>query len=91
MGSSYANLAALQSATGQEPSGLSSAPALAAPASGDFTPTAASPLVGAALLLPGINDGGAGDPPDIGAIERSFLFADDFEEATAARWSASAP
>jgi len=91
MGSSYANLAALQSATGQEPSGLSAAPALTDPAGGDFTPVAASPLVGAAVLLPGINDGGAGDLPDIGAVERSFLFADDFEEAATARWSAVVP
>ena len=63
----------------------------AAPAAGNFTPLAASPLVGAALPLPGINDGGAGDPPDIGAVERSALFADDFEEATTARWSLVAP
>ena len=57
-------------------------------------PSAASRLVGAALPLAGINDGGAGNPPDlpdIGAVERSFLFADDFEEATAGRWSAVAP
>ena len=91
MGSSLADLAALQQATGQEPTGISSAPALAAPAAGNFTPLAASPLVGAALPLPGINDGGAGDPPDIGAVERSALFADDFEEATTARWSLVAP
>ncbi len=91
MGSSYADLAALRSGTGQEPSGLSAAPALTAPAAGDFTPLAASPLVGAAVPLAGINDGGAGDPPDIGAVERSFLFADDFEEATTSRWSAVNP
>jgi parallel beta-helix repeat protein len=91
MGSSYANLAALQAGTGLEPTGLSQAPALADAAGGDFTPTAASPLVGAAILLPGINGDGAGDPPDIGAVERSFLFDDDFEEASAARWSAVLP
>lgn len=91
MGSSYADLAVLQSATGQEPTGLSAAPGLTNAAAGDFTPSAASPLVDAALLLPGINDGGASDPPDIGAVERSFLLADDFEEATTGRWSAVAP
>jgi hypothetical protein len=94
MGASYADLAALQSATGQEPTGLSLGPALTNPAAGDFTPLAGSPLVGAALVLAGINDGAAGappDPPDIGAVERSFLFADDFEEATAGRWSAVVP
>jgi len=91
MGASYADLAALQSATGQEPSGLAVAPALTDPAAGDFTPLPVSPLVGAALILAGINDRGAGDLPDIGAVERSFLFADDFEEATADGWSVSAP
>ena len=91
MGSSLADLAALRDATGQEPTGISAAPALANPTGGDFTPLAASPLVGAALALPGINGGGAGDLPDIGAVERSFLFADDFEEATTARWSLVAP
>ena len=94
MGASHADLAALRLATGQELSGLQAAPALAAPAQGDFTPLAASPLVGAALPLAGINDAGGGAPPDlpdIGAIERSFLFADDFEEGTSAHWSAAAP
>jgi len=91
MGSSYANLAALQSATGQEPTGISAPPALTDPAGGDFTPLAASPLVGAAVPLPGINDSAIGDPPDIGAVERSWIFGDDFEEASAGHWSAVVP
>lgn len=91
MGASYADLAALQGSTGQEPTGLSVAPALTNPAAGDFTPLSASQLAGAAQRLAGINDGGAGDAPDIGAVERSFLFADDFEEATPDRWSVVVP
>ncbi len=91
MGASYASLGALQAGTGQEPTGISGAPALVAPAAGDFTPSPSSPLVGAAVGLAGINDGGAGDLPDIGAVERSFLFADDFEERSTLRWSAVTP
>jgi hypothetical protein len=90
MGTSCADLGALRSTSGQESTGLSVAPMLTNPAGGNFTPLAGSPLVGAALALAGINDGGAGDPPDLGAVERSLLFADDFEEATTARWSVGA-
>ncbi len=89
MGSSYADLAALRTGTGQEPTGISAHPALVAPAAGDFTPQPASPLVGAAVALPGINDSSIGDPPDIGAVERSVLFIDGFDEGSTFRWSAS--
>ncbi len=89
-GSSYSDLAALRSGTGQEIHGLSAPPLLAAPGAGDFTPLAGSPLVDTALPLPGLNDSPIGDPPDLGAVERSFLFADGFEEGSAGRWSAVA-
>ena len=92
MGSSYANLAALQSATGQEPCGpLGRAGAAPRPRAATSRRPPRARWSARRQLLPGINDGGAGDPPDIGAIERSFLFTDDFEEATPGRWSAVAP
>jgi len=87
LGSSYADLDALRVATGQETNGFFAAPGLVDPAGGDFTPGPASPLVDSALPLPGINDSPIGDPPDVGAVERSFLFADDFEEGSTAAWS----
>ena len=88
-GSSYADLAALQGGTGQEAHGLSAAPPVGAPVAGDFTPSPASPLVDQGLLLPGLNDSPIGDPPDLGAVERSLLFADGFEEGSTGRWSAA--
>jgi hypothetical protein len=86
-GTSFADLAALRAGTGQEAAGIQAAPALVAPAAGDFTPTAGSPLVDAGIALPGLNDSAIGDPPDLGAVERSFLFADGFEEGSTVRWS----
>lgn len=90
-GISYADLAALRAGTGQELHGLSAPPLLAAPGTGDFTPIPGSPLLDTGTPLPGLNDSGIGDPPDIGAVERSYLFADGFEEASAGRWSGVAP
>jgi len=86
-GASFADLAALRAGTGQEAAGIQAPPALVAPEAGDFTPTAASPLVDAGMPLPGLNDSPIGDPPDLGAVERSLLFADGFEEGATARWS----
>ena len=56
-------------ATAQEAHGISAAPAFTAPASADFSPSPSSPLVDRGLYIPGINDGYAGQAPDIGAIE----------------------
>jgi hypothetical protein len=76
----YADLAALRAGTGQELHGISAAPLLAAPASGDFMPLGASPLVDHGVLLPGINDGYADAAPDIGAVERvDLIFADGYD------------
>jgi len=90
-GTTYADFAGFQTGTGQEAYGLHAAPGLVDPAGGDFTPGAASPAVDAALPLPGINDSPIGDPPDIGAVERSVVFADDFEEGEPYGWSVIQP
>ncbi|MBZ0089878.1 MAG: right-handed parallel beta-helix repeat-containing protein, partial [Thermoanaerobaculia bacterium] len=91
-GTSYATLAAFQSGTGQEPNGLSAPPLLVDPDAGDFTPQPTSPLVDRGVEIPGINDRRpTSDPPDIGAVERSLLFRDNFEEGSTIRWSAAAP
>ncbi len=89
-GASYPDLVTFQTGTGQEPAGLSSPPALVAPGAGDFTPLPASPLVDAGVELAGINDRRAApDPPDLGAVERSLLFRDGFEEGSFIYWSAA--
>lgn len=90
-GTSYATFAAFQTGTGLEPNGLSAAPLLVDPGAGDATPQAASPLVDRGVEIPGINDRRAApDPPDVGAVERSLLFRDGFEEGSTIRWSARA-
>jgi hypothetical protein len=72
-GTRYDTLAAYQAAVGQEAAGLSAPPQLVDPAGGDFTPRAESPLVDAALAIPGINDQFLGAAPDVGAVEASGL------------------
>ncbi|MBZ0222766.1 MAG: right-handed parallel beta-helix repeat-containing protein [Dokdonella sp.] len=80
MGTPYANLAALRSATGLETNGLSAPPQLLAPGSGDLRPAPGSPLIDHGAVLAGINDGYAGAAPDIGAFEYGdSIFADGFE------------
>jgi parallel beta-helix repeat protein len=64
-----ATLAEYTAATSQEAHGISAAPGFTAPASADFTPAPASPLVDRGLYIPGINDGYKGTAPDIGAVE----------------------
>ena len=86
-GVTYDDLPALRSGTGQELSGISAAPQFTDAFGGDFTPTATSPLLDAALPIPGINDLPAGELPDLGAIERSILFADGFASGDTSRWS----
>ncbi len=68
-GTRYATLQAFTTATGQEMHGLNVAPGFANPASGIYTPTAASGLVDRGMLIPGINDDYVGAAPDIGAFE----------------------
>jgi hypothetical protein len=70
MGQRYDTLGAFQ-ALGQEPNGLSAPPQLTSPASGNFEPQLGSPLIDAAVTLPGINDSYAGAGPDVGAFEWS--------------------
>jgi len=90
-GASYADLAAFQAGTGQEGTGLSAPPQLVDPGAGDFTPLAASPLVDAAVELPGVNDRRAtADPPDLGAVDRSLVFRDGFEEGSFFYWGGAA-
>lgn len=79
-GARYADLAALQAGTGQELHGIEAAPALAAPAQGDFMPMETSALLDRGTALPGVNDGYGGAAPDIGAVERNDpVFRDGFD------------
>jgi hypothetical protein len=64
-----ATIPALTAATGQQSHGLSAAPVFTAPATADFTPGPSSPLIDRGIYIPGINDGFAGQAPDIGAVE----------------------
>jgi len=91
-GTSYADLAALQSAEGQELNGLAAAPLLVDPVNGDFTPRADSPLIDRGLFIPGINDAFEGAAPDVGALEHGVpLFADGFESGNTSAWSMTSP
>ncbi len=69
VGAHYDTLAAYQAALGQEAQGLSALPLLVSPTSGNFSPLPSSPLVDAAIPLPGINDLYSGAAPDVGAVE----------------------
>jgi hypothetical protein len=88
-GTQYTTIGALTAATGQETVGLMAAPDLSDPAGGDFTPAATSPLLDRGVLIPGINDSYSGAAPDIGAVERTGLFADGFESGDTSAWSLS--
>jgi parallel beta-helix repeat protein len=63
------DLATFQSLTGQEPHGFNVEPGFAGPAGADYTLAAASDLIDAGLIIPGINDNYNGLAPDIGAFE----------------------
>lgn len=81
MGTQYANLTALRNGLGLELNGVTGAPLLVAPASGDFSLAVNSPAVDHGVVIPGINDGYAGTAPDIGAIERrDVIFANGFDQ-----------
>jgi parallel beta-helix repeat protein len=79
----YPTLASVQSELGEELHGISADPALANAAAGDFTPTAASPLVDRGVPIPGISDTVPDGLPDIGAVERiprtDAIFANGFD------------
>jgi len=86
-GTKYPTLAAFQGATGQEPDGISVAPALVDPVNGVFRPESSSPVVDGGEVIPGVNDGFEGAAPDIGAIEYTrTIFADGFETGNDAAW-----
>jgi len=73
-------LAELQAATGQELHGMNDLPGFADPASGDYTLEGNSPLIDVGLVIPGINDGFAGQMPEVGAFEYqaySFILSAD--------------
>ncbi|HEX6739632.1 MAG TPA: Calx-beta domain-containing protein, partial [Vicinamibacteria bacterium] len=70
LSASYATVAALRTATGQERGGVQAAPQLEDPDGGDFRPAPGSALIDRGLVVPGINDGFRGPAPDIGAVER---------------------
>ena len=61
----YDTFSEWQAGTGQETHGLFAEPGL----DSDFVPTSSSPVVDAALVIDGVNDGFAGAAPDIGAYE----------------------
>jgi parallel beta-helix repeat protein len=64
-----ATIPEVTAATGQQSHGISAAPVFTAPATADFTPGPSSPLIDRGIYIPGINDGFAGQAPDIGAVE----------------------
>jgi len=91
-GTNHADLAALQSAEGQEMNGLSAPPLLTDPSNGDFTPQFDSPLIDRGTIIPGINDGFEGSAPDMGAVESSpSIFSDGFESGDTSGWSRTEP
>jgi len=78
----YPTLASVQTDLNEEMHGISADPSLANPAGGDFTPNAGSPLINAAVPIPGISDQEPDGQPDIGAVERiertDDIFANGF-------------
>ncbi len=67
-------LAEFQAATGQELHGFNVEPGFTHATGGDYTLEAASDLIDAGVIIPGINDDYHGAAPDIGAYEfASFL------------------
>ena len=79
----YATLAAFTAATGQEPNGRSVTPSFANRASGDYTLAAASGLIDAGVIVPGVNDGYVGAAPDLGAFERAVSAVADLRVTNA--------
>jgi hypothetical protein len=71
LGVGYSTLNAFSEAVGQEKRGFSVDPLFSDAVGGDFSLRAESPLVDAALRIPGVNDDFVGAGPDVGAVERS--------------------
>jgi hypothetical protein len=65
----YNTISALCKASGLECSGSEAAPGFTNPSGGDFTLLASSPNIDRGIPIPGIDDGFAGNAPDIGAYE----------------------
>ncbi len=66
-GTDYAGLAALRAATGFEANGRAGDPLFVAPAGGDFSLAPASPALGSAVPVSGVDVCASGASPDIGA------------------------
>jgi hypothetical protein len=71
-GVNYSSLSALRSGTGFEMNGRSGDPLFTAASSLNFMPLPGSPLIDAAVRMPGINDSFTGLGPDIGAFENGL-------------------
>ena len=68
----YSTVSALCAATGLECNGYEDSPGLTNPSGGDFTLLSSSPNIDRGVVIPGINDGFAGNAPDVGAYEFAF-------------------
>jgi len=68
----YNSISQFCSSTGLECNGHESAPGLNNPVGGDYSILSSSPNVDRGILVPGINDGFAGNAPDIGAFEAAY-------------------
>lgn len=68
----YNTVAALCSARGLECNGYENLPGFTNPAGGDFTLLPSSPNIDRGVIIPGINDGFAGNAPDAGAFESIY-------------------
>jgi parallel beta-helix repeat protein len=64
-----ATIPEVAAATGQQSHGISAAPVFTLPSTANFTLGPSSPLIDRGIYIPGINDGFAGQAPDIGAVE----------------------
>ncbi len=83
------NLADLQNTTGQEDNGINVDPMFT---TGSYNLEINSPLVDAALLIPGINHDFEGAGPEFGAFESlESIFSDGFESSDTSYWSATNP
>ena len=68
----YNSISQFCSSTGMECNGHESDPGLKNPAGGDYSILSSSPNVDRGILIPGINDGFAGNAPDVGAFEAAY-------------------
>jgi hypothetical protein len=65
----YEHVVDFAQATGQEVHGYEEKPLFSAPQEGDFSLAVGSPLLDAGVVIPGINELGCPDGPDLGAVE----------------------